>query len=163
YWRTDANGFRLPYLDAINFQVVPDTSSRTSSLAAGNVDAFDIETPDALREQKEAANQRNVQLLTNEGAETDETVLALNTTRQPFNDLVARQALAYAIDQDRLSSTAYRGTFPGAWGMFDAGSPYYISKQDAGYPQVDGAKARQLAQQYQQNHGKPLEFSTILP
>jgi peptide/nickel transport system substrate-binding protein len=163
YWRTDANGFRLPYLDAIDFQVIPDTSSRTSSLAAGNVDAFDIETPDALREQKEAANQRNVQLLTNEGAETDETVLALNTTREPFNDVVARQALAYAIDQDRLSATAYRGTFPGAWGMFDAGSPYYISKQDAGYPQVDGAKARQLAQQYEQNHGKPLEFSTILP
>jgi peptide/nickel transport system substrate-binding protein len=163
YWRTDANGFRLPYLDAINFQIVPDASSRTSSLAAGNIDAFDIETPDTLREQKEAANQRTVQLLTNEGAETDETVLALNTTREPFNDPVARQALAYAIDQDRLSSTAYRGTFPGAWGMFDAGSPYYISKQDAGYPQPDGAKARQLAQQYSQNHGKPLEFSMILP
>jgi ABC-type transport system substrate-binding protein len=47
--------------------------------------------------------------------------------------------------------------------MFDAGSPYYISKQDAGYPQPDGAKARQLAQQYAQNHGKPLEFGMILP
>jgi peptide/nickel transport system substrate-binding protein len=163
YWRTDANGTQLPYLDAIDFSILADASSRTSSMAAGNVDAFDVNTPDLLRQLKEEADRSEVQLITNEGAETDETILALNTTREPFNDIIARQALAYAVDQEKLSATAYHNTFPGAWGMFEAGSPYYVSKQDAGYPQPDGAKAKQLAQQYADGHGKPLEFSLILP
>jgi peptide/nickel transport system substrate-binding protein len=163
YWRHDASGTRLPYLDAVDFNIIPDASSRSNALAAGNIDAFDIETPDTLRAQAEAAGQGQVQLLTNDGTETDETVLALNTSKAPFDDPVARQTLAYAVDQQKLAATAYRDTFPGAWGMFDERSPYFISKHDAGYPEPDPARARQLAGQYQLTHGAPLEFSMLLP
>jgi peptide/nickel transport system substrate-binding protein len=163
YWRTDAKGNRLPYLDAIDFNVVPDASSRANALAAGQVDASDFETPDALRAQTDDAGKGKVQLISNNGTETDETILALNTSREPFDDPIARKALALGVDQDKLAATAYRDTFPGAWGMFEPDSPYFISKKEAGYPDPDPSQAKQLADQYRQAHGKPLEFTMLLP
>ena len=163
YWRVDRNGTRLPYLDAVEFQIIPDASARANAMAAGNVDAVDALTPDALQTQIDAAGQGTIQVITSDGQESDETVLALNTSRPPFDDPIARQALAYGIDQEKLSATAYRHTFEGAWGMFDEDSPYYISKAEAGYPEPDADKARQLAEQYQQAHGTPLEFTSLLP
>jgi peptide/nickel transport system substrate-binding protein len=47
--------------------------------------------------------------------------------------------------------------------MFEQSSPYYITQDQAGYPKYDAAKAKQLADQYQQTHGKALEFSVIVP
>jgi peptide/nickel transport system substrate-binding protein len=163
YWRSDATGTRLPYLDGVDFNVVPDATSRTSTLAAGKIDAVDIETADALKAQTDAARQDRMQLITTDGTENDETVLALNTSRPPFDDPVARQALAYAIDQPKLATSAYHDAFPGAWGMFEPGSAYYISKQEAGYPEPDAGRAQQLAHQYQATHGQPIEFSVLTP
>jgi ABC-type transport system substrate-binding protein len=62
-----------------------------------------------------------------------------------------------------MASTAFSDVFPGAWGMFEQSSPYYISKSAAGYPEPDATKAKALAAQYQQTHGKPLEFSVLVP
>ena len=103
-----------------------------------------------------------MQRLSNAKAETDEIVLALNTTREPFNDPIARQALAYGSDQNQMAETAYHGAIPGAWGMFADGSPYYISPEQAGYPTHDVTKARALASEYEQKHGKPLEFTVLV-
>ena len=163
YWRKDAKGVRLPYLDGVVFSIVPDASSRANALAGDTADAIDVQTPDAITSQRAAADEGKVQLLTNDKTETDEIVMALNTSRAPFDDLLARQALAYAVDQDALSSTAFNGALPSAWGMFEPSSQYYISKADAGYPEPDAGKARAAAQQYQQAHGQPLEFSMLLP
>ena len=41
--------------------------------------------------------------------------------------------------------------------------PYYISKEEAGYPSHDPDRTRQLVAEYQAHHGKPLEFSYIVP
>jgi peptide/nickel transport system substrate-binding protein len=163
YWRTDGSGTHLPYLDAVDFNVIPDTSSRGNALAAGTADGIDVQTPDALTVQRDAAHAGHVQMLTNDGTETDEIVLALNTSRPPFDDPIARRTLASAIDQDKLASTAFSDAFPGAWGMFEPSSPYFISRGQAGYPEPDAAKAQQLAQQYEQAHGQPLEFAMLLP
>jgi peptide/nickel transport system substrate-binding protein len=163
YWRKDDQGTQLPYLDEVDFDVIADAGSRGNALSASSADAIDVQTPDAIQSQRDAAAAGSVQILDNSTSETDEIVVALNTTKPPFDDLVARQALAYAVDQDRMSSTAFNGVFPGAWGMFDQGSPYYISKAEAGYPDPDPAKARSLAAQYESTHGQPLEFPVLVP
>jgi peptide/nickel transport system substrate-binding protein len=163
YWRKDGKGSQLPYLDEVDFDVLADTGSRGNALSAGSADAIDVQTPDAIQSQRDAANAGKVQILDNSTSETDEIVLALNTSKEPFNDPLVRQALAYAIDQDRVSSTAFDGVFPAAWGMFDQGSPYYISPAAAGYPTPDADKARSLAQQYASAHGHPLEFPALVP
>ena len=38
YWRKDAKGVQLPYLDSITFKVVPDAGSMYSALKAGQID-----------------------------------------------------------------------------------------------------------------------------
>ena len=38
YWRKDAKGVQLPYLDSITFKVVPDAASMYSALKAGQID-----------------------------------------------------------------------------------------------------------------------------
>jgi peptide/nickel transport system substrate-binding protein len=122
-----------------------------------------VSTPEGLIRTTEAANRGDLQVVTDSGQETDESVFAFNTSKPPFDDLVARQALASAIDQDALAQVAYHGALPGAWGMFEDSSPYYISREEAGYPSHDPDRVRQLVAQYEQTHGKPLEFSYLIP
>lgn len=38
YWRKDAKGRQLPYLDGIVFKTIPDDSTRNSALASGEID-----------------------------------------------------------------------------------------------------------------------------
>jgi peptide/nickel transport system substrate-binding protein len=163
YWRRDAEGRPLPYLDTMDFRVLADASSRSNALAAGDIDAMDVTTPDTYRQQVEAARRGEVQILTNVGSETDETVLALNTAREPFDEPLAREALKYGIDQRKLAATAYQDAFPGSWGMFEESSPYFISRADAGYPEPDPQKAKDLAAQYRAVKGKPLTFTAMVP
>jgi len=163
YWRKGPTGAPLPYLDAVEFRVLPDGSSRRTALTAGDIDAMDVLTPNELLTQTTAARNGGVQLLTAKDSEVDETVLALNTAKEPFDDPLARQVLAYGIDQEKLSNTAYQGAFPGAWGMFEPGSPYYLSRDQIGYPKPDVAKAKQLADDYRARHGKGLAFTVLIP
>jgi peptide/nickel transport system substrate-binding protein len=154
YWREG-----LPYLDAIEFRVIADGTSRGAALAAGDVDVIEIHDPSLLKSSIELADAGDIRLFTNEGQEADESVIALNTSKAPFDDLVARQALAYAIDQEVIAEEAYEGMFPAAWGNFEEGSPFAINREDAGYPEPDPVKARELAEQYERDHGDPLAFT----
>jgi ABC-type transport system substrate-binding protein len=38
YWRKDAKGRQLPYLDGITFKTIPDDSTRNAALASGEID-----------------------------------------------------------------------------------------------------------------------------
>ena len=115
------------------------------------------------RQLQERASNGTVRLTTDVGDENDETILALNTRAEPFDDPVARRALATAIDQEALAEMSSGGVFPAARGPFTEGSPYYLSPSDAGYPDHDPAKAAELAATYAAAHGKPLTFSLVLP
>jgi peptide/nickel transport system substrate-binding protein len=161
YWQKDANGQALPYLDSVAFKILSDPSATSAAFQSGDINAYTSIIPSSYAGAKTLAAAGEAQVITNDGQEADEAVLALNTTKPPFNDPIARQALAYGIDQDDLSKVAFNGANPGAWGMFEPGSPYYISPQEAGYPSHDVTKARQHADQYQQAHGEPLAFTII--
>ena len=154
YWQPDE-----PLLDQITFKVLPDSLARAQALEAGDIDAMDVTSPDELATYLTKSEAGQAQLLTNAGQETDEFVIALNTATAPFDDLLARQVLAAAIDQEDLAKIAFQGAYPPAWGNFEPGSPFYISPEDAGYPAPDPVKAKELADEYRQKHGQPLTFS----
>ncbi|MDE0215562.1 MAG: ABC transporter substrate-binding protein, partial [bacterium] len=42
YWRTDAEGRQLPYLDGIDFRPIPDTDARYAALRSGDLDASSV-------------------------------------------------------------------------------------------------------------------------
>jgi peptide/nickel transport system substrate-binding protein len=163
YWQKDAAGVQLPYLDSIEFKVLTDSSTRRNALKAGDIDSMVVVTPDTYVSSLDAARAGELQMITDAGAETDETIFAMNTSKPPFDDPLARQVLAYGIDQQEISATAYQNAFPAAWGMFDEDSQFYISREEAGYPAHNLETARALAQEYQRKHGAQLEFTMYVP
>lgn len=157
YWRQGQ-----PLLDSITFRVVTDNTSRTASLESGDLDA--IETTDAAQVTKllGLAREGKYQAFTNEfNADVPVQFVGLNTTRPPFDDPLARQAVVYGLDTQGLSNTLYQGLFPPADSLFPTNSPFHAS--DTGYPKYDPVKAKELADQYREKHGKPLSFSVNIP
>lgn len=151
YWREG-----LPHLDNVEFKVYADVQTRGRALENGEVDA--IETGDAAQIEKfaTAAKDGKFQMMTDENSEQSETFIALNTTRPPFDDVLARQILAYGTDTQGLSDAAYGGLFEPARGMFSEGSPWYV---ETDYPTYDLEKAKALHEEYKAKYGKPLSFS----
>lgn len=160
YWQTS----QKPFLDSIEFKVLVDIQGRGAALESGSVDAMEISTPDVLLKYQDAAKAGELQMYTDINKDTDETIIALNTTKAPFNDPIAREAIATGIDQADLSETSYRSAFPAAWGPFTENSPNYISREEAGYPKYDPERARQLVAEYKAKHpGEELKFSALIP
>ncbi|HWK46682.1 MAG TPA: ABC transporter substrate-binding protein [Stellaceae bacterium] len=120
YWGTPAK------LSAVTFKIVSDPSAATAAMLAGDLDAFpNFPAAEAL-DQFRADPRFTVKIGTTEG----KTILALNNTRKPFDDVRVRRALALAIDRKTLIDGAMSGL----------GQPigsHYVS-QDPGYVDLTG-------------------------
>jgi peptide/nickel transport system substrate-binding protein len=155
YWY-QPNGAKLPYLDKITFIPQPDGSKRTSSLEAGDFTA--IHTGDPLETIK---IRKDVTAGTLKDTESDKFpelgYLMLNVTKPPFNNLAARQALAYGIDRDAYNRIRNGGILQNASGPFGPGVPGELA--DTGLPTFDPTKAKAAAALYKQQTGKDLSFT----
>jgi peptide/nickel transport system substrate-binding protein len=158
YWRAG-----LPHVDAITFSVLPDAQSRTQSLASQSSNVIESSTPQQLLDLQGRASSGDVQMVTNVGKDSDETIVALNTAKEPFNDPIARQAIQLGLDQDELAATSYNNAYPAAYGPYAPGSPFYVTPAEAGYPAHNVDKAKELVAQYEKAHGKPLAFTALVP
>jgi len=158
YWR---NG--LPHVDSITFSVLADAQSRTQSLSSLSSNVIENSTPQQMLDLQQRAAAGSLQMITNVGQDSDETIIALNTATEPFNDPIARQAIQLGLNQDELSTTSFDGAYPAARGPSTPGSPFYLSPADAGYPPFDPVKAKELVKQYEKKHGKPLAFTALIP
>lgn len=81
----------------------------------------------------------------------------LNTDAAPFDNLIARQALAYATNQSQLIQTIGSGIALPADSPFSEDEDYWA--EDTGFPTYDPEKARELVAQYEAETGQPLEFA----
>jgi len=146
YWQEG-----LPYLDAINFRSIPDNAARLSALNAGDLDILYTARPQEVTQLRANDDLKKV-----EYSSGDEAMLVLNTSKPPFDNLLARQAVAYATD-----SAAWRANNGGvdkeANGPYAPGQLGYL--EDNGFPEFDMAKAKELVAQYESETGTPLEFS----
>jgi peptide/nickel transport system substrate-binding protein len=158
YWRTDADGNRLPYLDAVEFRPMPEQQQRVNALKSGELDGFHISsntgalTIDEMRALDEA-QQVNL-------AESDDFaevgLLMLNTTKPPFDNPIAREAVALAAQRELASEILAKGIGTLANGPFAPGSIGYV--EDTGYRSSDPERARELVAQYEAETGLPFEF-----
>jgi 4-phytase/acid phosphatase/peptide/nickel transport system substrate-binding protein len=158
YWQKG-----LPHLDSIEFAVLIDAQSRSQALASQSANLIETTQPQQLLDLQAQAKDGTIQMVTNVGTDTDETIIALNTQREPFNDPIARKAIQLGLNQDELSATSYNNAYPAAYGPLAQGSPFYLSPADAGYPTYNLDKAKELVAQYEQAHGKPLTFTALVP
>jgi len=152
YWRKG-----LPYLDEIVFRPLTDPQSRLNGLQGGDLDL--ITTSSALiisdLKEKAAAGEVNV-LVSDKGAET--LYQMLNLSKPPFDDPIARQAVAAAADIPLLNEIRNKGLNTISTGPFPPDSPAHLAKS----PVVHNlAKAKKLNKLYEQAHGAPISFEYL--
>jgi peptide/nickel transport system substrate-binding protein len=99
-------------VEAVVFTVNPEASTRVSALLAGEVDII-AAVPQDLVPTLEA--NPNVQVATAAG--TQPKWVELNVNQPPFDDVLVRQALNYAVDKELIIEQIYGGravALPGA-------------------------------------------------
>lgn len=156
YWRTDADGNQLPYLDSVEFRPFVDGDARVNALLSGQIQAMQTSgAPEIVAlEEAEAAGEISV---VKSGEYPDVSYGLLNVSKPPFNDPLARQAAAAAVDLDEIQKVINLDKEPSANGPFGPGSMGYL--EDTGIPQYDPERAKELVAEYERESGKPLEFT----
>ncbi len=104
YWKTGADGQKLPYLDAIKFLIIPDDATRILKLKAGELDIAEFVPYSRVAELKGDPNLNTVLFpaaQTNYFAFNNRPTLK-DGTKNPLADVRVRQALNYATDKDAL-------------------------------------------------------------
>jgi ABC-type transport system substrate-binding protein len=155
YWRKSPRGRSLPYLDAVEFRVMDDSVTVAGALRAGNVDLA-VSLGSDLAERM--ANEFDVV----QDYKTQRTSLILNTTQtadkaNPFTNVHARRALAYATDRSRIAKKIGRDVETTTNG-YRSDSPWAPTGGDE-YVAYDPALARKEIEIYKKETGaKTLEF-----
>lgn len=154
YWRTDADGNRLPYLDRVEFRPIADAQTRTASLEAGSIDMMHTTIPRDIAKFRQEAAGGKVQIVLDQG-EKEELFVMLNTKVPPFDDVRVRRALAHATDREQYNAVVNDGLREIADGVFSQGSRWRV---DAPYPEYDPAAAQALVDEYEAEFG-PIRFT----
>jgi peptide/nickel transport system substrate-binding protein len=152
YWRKDASGVQLPYLDRLVMEFITAQDAEMLRLQAGTVDVMtqaDVRAEDiaALRRLRD---QGSIQLI-EAGTSVDPQLLWFNLT--PGNNAVKakpylqraefRQAISHAIDRDAIVRTVYLGAADPVYGPITPGNKTWFSP-DAPALRYDVARARAL-------------------
>lgn len=148
YWMVDPEtGDALPYLDGIEFRILPDHESRVLSLAAD-----DIQVMHTLRG---SVVQRVLSMVDEGGFDASvfigntASATMINTAVAPLDDQRIRRAMAHANDLDALSQVrGDDGLVPPARGFFSQESPWFSADAVEAYPTFDLAEAAALVADY---------------
>jgi peptide/nickel transport system substrate-binding protein len=125
-------------LQKVTFKIIPDPSSQVAALKAGDIDAVpNLNAPEAV-----LAFQADNNFETVIGSTEGETILSINNTKPPFNDVRVRRAIAHAIDRKAIVDGAMFGFGTPIGSHFAPHHPAYVDLTGT-YPH-DPAKARAL-------------------
>ena len=141
---------RLPYLDRLTIEIIPDQNAEALRLESGATDLMsnaDIR-PDDYARFKRLADQGRLKLL-DAGVGLDPNVLWFNL-KPPSKDAKPwlrrtefRQALSFGVDRQAIANTAYLGAAVPVFGPITPRHGPWYSTDIPGYA-YDPAKARRL-------------------
>lgn len=153
YWRKDAAGNKLPYLDQITFKYVNEPASRVAGLKSGSLDAAQFSSAAETTQMKDLSASSAVNYFKT-GQEFYPS-LWFNTSIAPFNSLNARKAVSFALDRDFWAKTRGNGINEAAKSIVGKDNPMYSTTN---FPSFNMAKAKEYAAAYKTETGKDLEF-----
>jgi peptide/nickel transport system substrate-binding protein len=111
YWKKGEDGKPLPYLDAVEFQVIPDDATRILKLKAGDIHGTEL-VPYAQVAELQADADLRMELW----PATRLTYLNINSrptlkdgSKNVVGDYRVRQALNYALDKDAIIAVSTNG------------------------------------------------------
>lgn len=106
YWGKDTQGNQLPYLDGLLFKVVPATTTLRAAIQTGEIDliyGFGVD-PTTVGTLK---NTPGLKVLSTPGLAY--SLLGIQDSRPPFNDVRVRQAISLAINRQQIVDVVYSG------------------------------------------------------
>ena len=182
YWRKDAQGVQLPYLDRIDMQFVQSQDAEMLRLQSGSLDVMtqtDV-SPENIASLRRLRDQGSVQIV-EPGIGVDPILLWFNLTpagsaklakTKPYMQRVEfRQAISSAVDREALAGTLYLGAAVPVYGPVSPGNRVWYSDAAPKYP-YDVARAKALLAglglsdrngdgTLEDASGQPVRFSTL--
>ncbi|GAB4243151.1 MAG: ABC transporter substrate-binding protein [Elainellaceae cyanobacterium] len=159
YWQKDNQGNSQPYIQNLVWQVVESTDSALAQFRSGGLDVISV-SPDYFSLMKREEDRGEFTIY-NGGPAFGTTYLAFNLNQGQrngsplvdpvqsrwFNSVEFRQAIAHAINRDRMLNNIFRGLGEAQDSPISVQSPYYLSPED-GLPvyNYDPERAKQLLQ-----------------
>ncbi|MDX2216954.1 MAG: ABC transporter substrate-binding protein [Oculatellaceae cyanobacterium bins.114] len=159
YWRRDRQGTPQPYIEQVVWQIVESTDASLIQFRSGGLDVLGI-APDSFALLKREEERGKFKIY-NGGPAAGTNFIAFNLNRgrrngKPlvdpiksrwFNTLEFRQAIAHAIDRQRMVNNTFQGLAQLQDSPISVQSPYYFSPEQ-GLPvyDYDLERSRQLLQ-----------------
>jgi peptide/nickel transport system substrate-binding protein len=143
YWAKGEDGKPLPYLDGIDFELIPDDATRILKLTSGELDGAELIPYSRVSELKSAANL-DMQLFPS----TRVQYLTLNVRPQiggkenPLANPKVRQAMNYAINKQAIVQIVTHGVGTPQTSYMSTATPLHTGDKPL-YP-YDLAKAKAL-------------------
>jgi peptide/nickel transport system substrate-binding protein len=182
YWKVDAQGGRLPYLDELVLLFVPSEDAQVIRFKAGETDIIEGINPSNFSELERGGEQAPYEvrdlgaglsyvfLVFNQNDGDGERPAGLETRQSWFRRRAFRQAVSAAVDREAIVRLAYRNRATPLWSHVSPGYRYWFNDQ-LPQPERSLAKARQLLSatgfgwspddQLLDPAGEPVEFSII--
>jgi peptide/nickel transport system substrate-binding protein len=139
WWQGWSDG---PHLDRVIVQYIPEEATARLMLEQGDADYLAGISAEAL-----TALANTPGIVTAEGISMGQTMIAFNTQMAPFDNVLVRQALAYAVNYDAIISGVWGGgqqmdsVTPPMYGYAPASTKYTYDLEkakallaEAGYP-----------------------------
>lgn len=146
-----------PYLDRVELNVISDSQAQLNALRTGQIHLADAIT---YRDLENLAKTDGYGTVRYEGAELQFYVGA-NVANPALADVRLRQAIAYALDRDRIVSEVFRGAGYALNVPWPKNSPAYDESRNTRYSR-DLNKAKQILAQLPKPPKLPLTYNTSL-
>ena len=151
YWRKDAAGQSLPYLDRVILLIVPNQDVELVRLQAGETDIVQSELRPEDYVPVRRSEEEGKLTLVEQGVSTDADALWFCLkpevkARDPRFAFVQkrefRQALSHAVDREAFAQQVFLGSAVPVWGPITPGNaPWFTPNQVRYPPSVERAKA----------------------
>ena len=160
YWDKGTDGKPLPYLDEVDFQIIPDDATRILKLRAGEADGSEF-IPFARVKELQGDASLNMELYPSTAVSymtlNDRPTLA-DGSKNPLNDVRVRQALNYATNKSAMIQIVTHGIGTPMRSFMSATTPLFADQGPA-YP-YDAAKAKALLKDA--GYGSGMSLSTLV-
>jgi peptide/nickel transport system substrate-binding protein len=157
YWKKDAGGKQLPYLDELIVSIDSDRSAQVLKFQNGETDLLYPVNVDDVPALQQLEQQGKIRLMDmgpsqireifwfnlNDGKSKAGKPLLDPVKRAWFSDVRFRQAVSHAIDRDAIVSVVFAGKAAPQFGFLSAGDKLWRNDQVRKYP-YDLERAKSL-------------------
>lgn len=174
YWKKDAKGRQLPYLDSVRLEIEPNPDIEALKYERGDIDLINTVSP-AIYERLARVN---MSLVRDTGPSTDTEQLWFNEVpaapipaykKQWFSSTAFRQAMSDAINREDIARLVFRGHAVPAVSIVPQSNKFWFNQNLRPHPYDTGAALRRLqadgfrlvGQQLHDKNGNPVEFSIV--